>query len=57
MRFKMDREEEILICKLPVVPPQRTKDMDDITAFSGALICLSSLILLQVTFRAMALRG
>lgn len=41
MRFKMDREEEILICKLPVVPSQRTKDMDDITAFSGALSYVS----------------
>lgn len=41
MCFKADREEEILICKLPVVPPQRTKDMDDITAFSGALSYVS----------------
>lgn len=28
MCLKVDRDEEIIICKLHVVPSQRTKDMD-----------------------------
>lgn len=41
MCFKVARDEEIIMCKLHVVPSQRTKDMDDITAFSGDLSYVS----------------